>query len=164
MPQQTKITGIAAVARNGVIGVDGRLPWHISEDMRHFRQTTMGGALIMGRLTYQSFSRPLPGRTSIVVSRQPPSASSETAVVWVTSLDQALQAARATARPIFVAGGAQIYAAAWSLLTDLDITLVDAAPEGDAHFPAVSALDWDETAREPHDGFTFVRYRRKDAS
>jgi len=85
-------------------------------------------------------------------------------VIWAPSLDDALRAAQSTGRPIFVVGGGQTYAAAWPLLTNLDITWVDADPAGDAHFPSVSPHEWDEVFREPHDGFTFVRYRRRDAT
>ena len=158
------LTAVAAVARNGVIGVDGHLPWRIPEDMRHFRDVTMGGALIMGRATFDSLPRPLPGRVCVVLSRrQIGPAETTPSVVRVSSIDGALRAADATGRPAFVVGGGQVYAATWSLLTNLDITWVDADPVGDVRFPEISHNEWQETYREPHDGFTFVRYRRKDA-
>ena len=168
------LTAIAAVARNGVIGRDGGLPWHIPEDMRHFKQTTMGGALVMGRATYLSFgAKPLPGRALFVVSRSAsvilPQAGSHAykgsfeagSITWCPSIGEALSAARASGRPVFVAGGEAIYRAAWPLLTDLDLTLVDAEPAGDRFFPAIDEQEWQETSREPHDGFSFVRYRRR---
>jgi len=199
------LTAIAAVARNGVIGVDGALPWHIPEDMRHFKRTTMGAALVVGRATYESFgAHPLPGRMLFVVSRrvcggpsscetQDPAsgdssscgtqdpvrsvgtspgdsrdpdcvrmtASGQSTVTWCASVDDAITAARATGRTVFVAGGEQVYRAAWPLITDLDLTLVDAEPDGDRHFPRVDPAEWEETFREPHDGFAFVRYRRR---
>ena len=145
------LTAIAAVARNGVIGAGGHLPWNIPADMRHFRETTMGGALVMGRTTYDSLAgRPLPGREVFVVSR-----------VQGIGLDDAIRAARATGRRVFIAGGEQIYRIAWPLLTELDLTLVDAEPAGDRYFPAVDEAEWQEMSREPHDGFSFVTYQRR---
>ena len=158
------LTAIAAVARNGVIGRDGALPWRIPEDMRHFREVTMGGALVMGRATFESFgSRPLPGRALFIVSRRPAPSDSSTVpgtVAWHQTLDDAIEAAQASKLPVFIAGGEQIYRQAWPMLTDLDLTLVDAEPAGDRYFPDVDPAQWDETHREPHEGFSFVRYRR----
>lgn len=170
------LTAIAAVARNGVIGRDGGLPWHIPEDMRHFRETTMGGALVMGRATFESFgSRPLPGRALFVVSRHsvvsrrsaptgggehPEPGPASGTVAWYQTLADAVEAAQASDRPVFIAGGEQIYRQAWPVLTDLDLTLVDAEPPGDRRFPDIDPGQWEETHREPHDGFSFVRYRR----
>jgi len=180
-----RLTGIAAVGRNGVIGVRGDMPWHISEDLRRFKQVTMGGAVIMGRVTFEGIGRPLPGRTSIVVSRRAgpaPDAFSDsgaanpstrgdpspgasdpapTRVIYVNSLDAAVAAADTLGLRAFVAGGAQVYRLAWPLLTDLDITEVDQAPDGDAFFPGIDLAQWAEASREPHDGFAFVHYVRR---
>jgi dihydrofolate reductase len=164
-----RVTAIAAVARNGVIGVAGGMPWNIPQDFARFRRVTMGSYLIMGRKTFQSIGAALPGRVSVVVSRSAPAKKTEefdpapggrpTRVVWVDSLDAAFDAVD-DARPVFVGGGAQIYRAAWSRLTDLDVTEVDSSPEGDAFFPEIAEDEWTKTWREPHDGFTFARYTR----
>lgn len=153
------LTAVAAVARNGVIGLDGRLPWHIGDDMRHFRQLTMGGALIMGRATYQSLGRPLPGRVSIVLSHQ--RLATPDGAILVTEMPKALEAASYTGRDVFVVGGAQIYALAWPHLTDLALTLVDENPQGDASFPAVDPRHWEQTSWDARDGFAFAHYRRR---
>ena len=164
------MTAIAAVGRNGVIGTRGDVPWHISEDWRRFKSVTMGGALIMGRVTFESIGKALPGRTSIVISRdaarQPHSTSREpeqtpAQVINVASMGDALAAAESLGIPAFVAGGAQVYRLAWPYLTDLDITEVDQAPPGDAFFPPVDPALWVETSRDQCDGFAFVHYVRR---
>ena len=152
------VTLVAAVARNGVIGRDGDLPWHLPDDLRHFKALTLGGTLVMGRKTYDSIGRPLPGRTTVVVTRQP-----DWAVAGVTtahSLEDALAAAAAADADTFVVGGAEIYALALPLADRLVITEVDQSPDGDARFPDVDWSAWRQTAREGHDGFAFVTYER----
>jgi len=170
MTESSRLTAIAAVAGNGVIGLAGQLPWQISEDMRHFREVTMGEALVMGRNTYLSLGGPLAGRAIFVVS--PPELAGDdfeadlsglpTSVAWRHGLVEAIESARATGREVFIAGGAMVYDQAWPLLTDLDLTLVDDEPEGDAFFPVVDETEWLETGRDNHDGFAFVHYRRRD--
>ncbi|MDR1710672.1 MAG: dihydrofolate reductase [Propionibacteriaceae bacterium] len=165
-----KLTAIAAVGANGVIGRDQGLPWHLPEDFRRFKQVTMGASLIMGRVTFESIGRPLPGRVSIVVSRREPTPGfsglpaaldgTPTQVVWVHSLEEALEVAAEADRPAFVAGGARVYEQAWPFLSDLDITEVHAAPVGDAHFPQIDPALWREVSREPHGEFDFVAYQR----
>ena len=177
------IVGIAAVARNGVIGADGDIPWRIPEDWQRFKRLTMGQVLIMGRKTWASIGRPLPGRTTYVLTRDRSLArgatpldprgdrddTPEVARMWrgedvyaVPSLDQAFaEAAARGPATIFVAGGGEIYRAAWGRLTALEITEVDAEPEGDVTFPAIDPEVWEETARDPRDGYTFISYRRR---
>ena len=167
------LIAIAAVARNGVIGAAGDIPWSIPEDWKRFKAVTMGSNLIMGRVTFEAIGDPLPGRTSIVVSRRAePLAGGEpdavrepdrvpgTRVIRVTSIEEALAAADPD-RPTFVAGGAEIYRLAWPLLTDLDVTEVDVAPEGDTHFPPIDPAEWVEVSRDQREGFAFVHYRRR---
>lgn len=154
------LTAIAAVAANGVIGIGQEIPWRIPEDWERFKDVTMGGVLVMGRRTHESIGEPLPGRTTIVVSRSLDEAP--TGTLLAATLEDALAQARAIEGRTFVAGGGQLYAAAWPLLTDLDLTLVDQRPEGGtAFFPAVDPAEWSEVARVPRDGFTFVKYRRR---
>lgn len=156
----TDITAIAAVARNQVIGVGQEIPWHLPEDWERFKYVTMGSVLIMGRKTYESIGKPLPGRTTIVVSRNHPDIAE--GVLLASSIDEALELAKGLPGRTFIAGGAEIYEQAWSKLTDLDLTLVDAAPQGGtAFFPKVDQDEWDEIASVPREGYAFVRYRRR---
>lgn len=161
---------IAAVARNGAIGRDNRLLWHLKSDMAHFRALTAGKPLVVGRRTFESFGRPLPQRLNIVVSRRP-GLWLERAVV-APSLDAALavaaaEALRSGAGEIAVLGGADIYAQALPLASRLVITHVDAAPEADAFFPAIDPGAWTATEIAAHapspdndHGFRIVEYRR----
>lgn len=149
---------VAAVGRNGVIGVDGGLPWHIPEDMARFKTITMGGVLVMGRATYESIGRPLPGRDTIVLTRRP--GWSAQGVEVAASLEAAIEAAGGRGRDVFVAGGAEVYRAALDVADRIELTEVDAEPEGDTYFPEVKWEQWVETAREPGDGVSFVTYER----
>ncbi len=154
-----EIVGIAAVARNGVIGADNDIPWRIPADWARFKQRTMGQVLIMGRKTWDSIGRPLPGRATFVVTRD--KSWRRAGVYAVPSVDEALrQAAARQPETIFVAGGGQIYRAAWDRLTYLEVTEVDAEPAGEVTFPAIDPQIWSEVSREPHEGYAFVRYRR----
>jgi len=154
-----EIIAIAAVARNGVIGAENDIPWRIPEDWRRFQRLTMGHVLIMGRKTWASIGRALPGRTTFVVTRDRMWRGDGVRAVPV--LDEAFSQAQLL-RPssIFVAGGGEIYRAAWDRLTGLEITEVDQSPPGDVTFPDIDHADWVETSREPHPGFSFVSYRR----
>lgn len=147
---------IAAVGRNGVIGRDNDLPWRIREDLQHFKQLTLGHTLAMGRKTYDSIGRPLPGRRTVVVTRQPDWSAEGVEVVH--SLDDALKLA--DGNDIYVAGGGEIYRLALPYADRLELTEVDQSPAGDVTFPEIDPTAWTETARDPHDGFTFVSYAR----
>jgi dihydrofolate reductase len=159
---------IVAVAENGVIGRDGKLPWRIPEDMKWFRERTAGRPLIMGRKTWESFpKRPLPGRTNIVITRDA-SYEADGAVV-VTSLAAALDVA-AGERPeeIMVIGGAEIYRAALPLARRIYLTSVHGEIEGDTHFPAIDRSDWNEaivgvypSSAERAIGYSFVILDRR---
>jgi len=150
---------IAAVARNGVIGADGAIPWHLPADFAHFKATTLGHTLVMGRATYDSIGRPLPGRTTIVLTRDPE--WSADGVLVADSLPAALALARDLPGDVFVAGGAQVYAAALPLADEQVVTEVHAEPEGDTFYPAVDRSAWREVTREPHEGFDVVRWERR---
>lgn len=169
------VVAIAAVGRNGAIGRKGDVPWHIPADWQRFKRVTTGCSLIMGRTTFEALGRPLPGRHSIVMSRDPgvgakwltsqagaASLPDNTTVTFVTGVDQALAAADHS-RTVWIGGGAQIYREAWSRTEELDICEVDQAPEADAFFPAIDAAVWEQVSREPQDGYAFVRYRRRVA-
>jgi dihydrofolate reductase len=136
---------IVAVAENGVIGRDGKLPWRIPEDMKWFRERTAGRPLIMGRKTWESFpKRPLPGRTNIVITRD--AAYKADGAVVVTSLASALDvAAGEDPEEIMVIGGAEIYRAALPLTRRIYLTSVHGEIEGDTHFPPIDRAEWNET-------------------
>jgi dihydrofolate reductase len=162
---------VAAIAENGVIGRGNALPWRLKSDMRHFRAVTIGKPVIMGRKTYLSIGKPLTGRTTIVVSRDPVFAAPN--ILVAPRLDAAFAAARGDALrrgvdAIIVAGGAEIYAQALPHASRLAITCVHKRVEGDARFPPIDPKIWRETAREEHepqaeDGapFAFVNYERE---
>jgi dihydrofolate reductase len=160
-----RLTLIVARARNGVIGRDGALPWRLPEDLAFFKRTTMGHPIVMGRRTWQSIGRPLPGRRSIVVSRQAGFVAEGAEVV--PSLDEALRLC-AGSREVFVIGGAQLYAAALPRAQRLIVTEIDADFEGDTHWPVPDPALWREAARDhlPPDGarrfaLDFVTYLRR---
>jgi dihydrofolate reductase len=150
-----KISLIAAVARNGVIGRDNDLPWHLPEDLRHFQTVTWGHTLVMGRRTWESFATPLPGRRILVVTRQhgwQPEGAPE-GVEAVASLDAAVERARrAGETELFIAGGTEIYRAALPFADRMYLTRIDAEVPGDTWFPPFDAAAWttvEETRHEP---------------
>lgn len=158
---------MAAVARNGVIGRGGAMPWHLPDDMRRFRKTTMGHVLVMGRRTYESIGRPLPGRTTVVVTHQrpwPPQGEAPEGLLVAGSLEEALACAAHVGGETIVSGGAQIYAEALPLADTMLITWVDAEPAGDTFFPSVDWSTWDEAGREAFPGGTWSAYRRNISS
>ncbi len=157
---QMPVTILAAVARNGVIGVDGGLPWHLPDELALFKELTLGHVLVMGRRTYEAVGRPLPGRTTVVVTRQPDWAAEAEGVLRAESVEQALAMANEIDDEVFVAGGAQVYAEALPVADRLALTLVEAEPEGDTLFPEVDWSQWRETARRPGTGWTHVTYER----
>jgi len=166
--QQPPIALIAAVAANGVIGVDGEMPWHLPADLAHFKRQTMGNPVIMGRRTYESIAAhldgPLPGRMNIVLSRRDPDLHE--GVVVVDSVGTALAEARAVctldaeADEIFVVGGATVYEQFLPLADRLVLTELDDAYDGDTRFPEWDDEAWTEHAREDHETFAFVEYVR----
>jgi dihydrofolate reductase len=157
-----RLTLIAAVARNGVIGRDNKLPWKLSEDLKHFKALTMGHPMVMGRKTWESLPGRLPGRPHIVVTRNQ-SYKAEGATV-VASLPAAVAAAGDTDE-VFLIGGADLYSQAFEFADRLQLTEIDADFEGDAYFPNWDRSQWRETAREAHQteaglGYAFVTYER----
>jgi dihydrofolate reductase len=161
-----RISLIAAVARNGVIGRGGTIPWHIPGDLPRFRRLTMGCPVIMGRRTWESLGRPLPGRRNLVVSRAGGVAAQGAQVV--PSLAAAL-AACADAADVFLIGGTGIYREGLALADRLLLTEIDADIDGDTFFPAFDRGAWREVAREPHPAsdrfphrYAYVTYERAD--
>ena len=160
-----KVHLIYARAANGVIGRDGALPWHLPEDMAHFRELTRGAPVVMGRKTWDSLPprfRPLPGRRNIVVTRQ--AGWQDSGAEAAASLDAALALAAGTPT-VWVIGGAQIYAAALPVADAAEVTEIARDFPGDAFAPVLDPAQWREAAREDKvsaDGlpFSFVRYVR----
>ena len=162
-----EIALIYARAANGVIGKDGTMPWHLPEDLAHFKQLTLGAPVIMGRKTWDSLPprfRPLPGRSNIVVTRQPD--WHENGVKRSSNLREALQIAEQS-KPamVWVIGGAHIYAQALPLAQRVEVTEIAQNFDGDAFAPELGP-EWVETTREAHTSasglpFAFVRYQRR---
>ena len=161
---------IVAAAENGVIGRDNALPWHLPEDLRYFKKVTLGKPIVMGRKTFESIGRALPGRTNIVITRNPDFQAEEVRVV--ASFDDALRLARDIAasdgvEELVVIGGAEIYKAAMPRADRLYITEIHAQVEGDAILPHIDWKCWREVGRErfaaqdpnPYD-YSFVVYER----
>ena len=166
----TALVVIAAVARNGVIGARGRLLWRLPEDLARFKRLTLGQPLLMGRKTFAAIGRALPGRASIVVTRDP--AFRAPGVETALSIEAGLAAAQAQAlamgaTQIALIGGGSLFSALLAQADALRLTEVDAAPHGDAFFPALDPRQWREIAREPHPrgprddcAYAFVDYER----
>lgn len=166
-----KLVAVVARAQNGVIGVGNGLPWRLSSDLKRYKARTWGRPMIMGRRTWESIGRPLPGRESVVVTRRPDFQAPGAHVA--TSLDESVEIAGRLAREmgsneIIVAGGEEIYRALLDRTDMIELTEVALDLPGDAHFPAIDPEEWEEIAREtPPRGdrdeadFAFVTLRRR---
>lgn len=155
---------IVAVANNMAIGKDNALPWHLPADLKYFKSVTMGKPILMGRKTFESIGRPLPGRQNIVLTRdQGWHADGVTVVNDYIAAEQAAQ----DADEIMVIGGAQIYASMLAKTSRLYVTEIDCDVEGDAFFPEIDVAEWHETSRERHEAeddtpaYSFVVYDRR---
>jgi len=161
MAEQPKVYLVAAVASNGVIGRDGQLPWHLPEDLKHFKRLTIGHPVIMGRRTWESLRGPLPGRENIVVTRTPGYAASGASIA--SSLGAALALCTGESMA-FIIGGQQLFAEALPIASGLVMTEIHRDYPGDTWFPEFDRSQWRETQREAHlthDGtrFDFVLYQ-----
>lgn len=157
-PGGKRVVLVAAVADNGVIGDDGGIPWRIAEDFAHFKATTMGHTLLMGRATYESIGRPLPGRTTIVLTRDP--TWSADGVTVAASFDAALDIADSLPGEVMVVGGAAVYAEALPVADEQVLTEVHQSPSGDTRYPSFAAADWVVSDREAFDGYHRVWWVR----
>jgi dihydrofolate reductase len=137
-----RLSLIAAMARNRVIGADNRIPWHLPNELKLFKSLTMGHHIVMGRRTYESIGRLLPGRTSVIVTRQPE--YDVPGAIVVHSLKEALSAAAGDSET-FVIGGAELFRETLPIADRIYLTVVDAEPEGDTLMPAFDARDWQES-------------------
>ncbi len=165
-----EIVFVVAVAENGVIGLDGAMPWHLKSDLQRFKNITLNRPVIMGRKTFISIGRPLPGRTNIVVTRD--KAFQVPGVVVATSLEAAHDVARGDAlrrfvTDIMVIGGAELFSQWLHIADRLEITQVHATPDGDTFLAPVDPKEWEEVARARHvkgekdtADFSYVTYKR----
>lgn len=162
------ITLVVARARNGVIGNKGALPWHLPADLKRFKAITIGKPVVMGRKTFESIGKPLPGRQNIVLTRQ--TGWTAQGVTVVPNLAEAIAAAGLDPRVrghIMIIGGAEIYALALPIATRVELTEVDAEPEGDTILPPFDPARWAEVARETHPalgdtpGYDFITLERR---
>lgn len=144
-----RLTLIVAVADNGVIGREGGLPWRLSEDLRRFKQRTLGRPVVMGRKTWESLGKPLPGRTNIVITRRGNYQVDVSGVIVARDLDAAIAAA-GDVDEVMIIGGAEIYALALPRADLVELTQVHAIVEGDTVFPTLPSADWKEISRTEH--------------
>ena len=161
----SRLSIIVAMAKNHTIGINNTLPWHIPQDLKHFKALTMGHHMIMGRKTFESIGKPLPGRTTVVVTRN--RAFKMEGCIMTRSLQEAI-AACGNDNEIFIVGGADIFAQALSLTDTLYVTEIQQEVEGDVYFPAFDKNLWREVSREQHSQempqpleYHFVTYRTK---
>ncbi len=158
-------SALVAMAKNRVIGRDNTLPWRLSADLKRFKQLTMGHTLVMGRKTYESIGRPLPGRRMVVITRQP--GFRPEGVQVVHSLEEALAAAPADEQELFIGGGAEIYRQAMPLTDRLYLTVIEREVEGDAYFPELDPSSREQVDEEAHLGaeeplpYRFLTYDRR---
>ena len=154
---------VAAVAENGVIGDGPDIPWRLPGEQRLFKEATVGHVLLLGRTTHESIGRPLPGRTTVVLTRDPD--WSAEGVHAVAGIDEALALAdrlvAGTSAEVRIGGGAQVYAAAMSFVDEQLITRVPLSPPGDVRYPAYAPEEWLEVESTAYDGFTQVRLVRR---
>lgn len=168
LPVTMQLSAITAAGRNNVIGKDNRLPWHMPADMRYFKTTTLGHVVIMGRKTYDSFGKALPGRTNIVITRQPDFQREDAQVFH--SLEEAIRKARDLEETeVFILGGAQIYHASLPLLDRIYLTRIYGDFDGDAFFPEIDPRDWKLVGETPHEAdeknhypYSFQVWERKE--
>lgn len=153
------LTLVVAVGDNGVIGRDGGLPWEPTGDLAHFKALTWGHVLVMGRRTYESIGRPLPGRTTVVVTRQRAWVGAA-GVLVCRDVGSALSRAAEVDPEVFVVGGAEVYRATLPIADRLVVTHVHQSPPGDTSFPHIDPARWREVAREAYAGFDIATYDR----
>lgn len=167
-PNVMTLSIIVAVAENGIIGCAGRMPWHISEDLRRFKRITSGHPVVMGRKTFESLGcKPLPNRTNIVITRNAGFSVPEGTVI-ASSLEEAVAQYQDTAEEVFIIGGGEVYrqAMASGTIDKLYLTRILASPEGDTSFPEIKPEEWRMVWCEAHPGagdvppFEFVDYIR----
>ena len=154
------LTLIAGIAQNNCIGKNGTLPWHIPEDLKHFKEITTNKTVVMGRKTWESLPekfRPLPNRKNVVITRQTDYPVPVSVLTFSSTTDAFTQL---STEDIFIIGGAEIYKQTIDQADALEITHIDQTVDGDVFFPEINLGVWKEVSRENHDGFAFVRYEK----
>ena len=152
-----RLSLVVAVAKNGVIGANNRIPWHVPGEQQLFKQITMGHHIVMGRKTYESIGRLLPGRTTVIVTRQPEYAVP--GAIIAHSLHDAINAA-ARDSEIFIIGGAELFREALAIADRIHLSVVDQEPEGDVMMPEIDRAKWREISNEKHPGFEYFVLER----
>ena len=169
MSEMSRITAVVACTDSGVIGLDGGMPWKLSSDLQRFKSITMGGTLIMGRKTFESIGKPLPGRQTIVLSRSTSPVADDAQLHWACDRQKALAEAERLGRPIFVVGGAEIYRMLFGDCTEIHITKVLSSVKGDTRIKIpLENFELIERSRHPQTAkdsvpTEFQRWRRKNS-
>ncbi len=158
-----KIIIISAIAQNGVIGrSNGEMPWHVKEEFQHFKQTTLGFPILMGRKTFETLGKPLKGRENILITRDENYSSDFEEVKIVHSLSEGIEYCKITSpEKIFIIGGGEVYKQAIEIADQLIISNMKFDAEGEINFPEISENDWEEEYREDREKFEIVKYTRK---
>ena len=152
---------IAAMSENKVIGVNGKLPWHFSEDLKRFKRLTMGFPIIMGKKTFDSIGKPLPGRTNIVLFDK--KNFSPDGIIVCNSIKQAMDYCKnKNFEKVFIVGGESVYKQFLSIATKMEITFVKKSVQGDAFFPEINWNEWKEIGREKLEEIDFASFERKN--
>ena len=158
-----KIIIISVIAQNGVIGrLNGEMPWHVKEEFQHFKQTTLGFPILMGRKTFETLGKPLKGRENILITRDENYSSDFEEVKIVHSLSEGIEYCKITSpEKIFIIGGGEVYKQAIEIADQLIISNMKFDAEGEINFPKISENDWEEEYREDREKFEIVKYTRK---
>lgn len=163
-----RVSIIVAMDENGLIGADGGMPWHLPADLRHFKKTTMGKPILMGRRTHESIGRPLPGRDNLILTRDP-DYRAEGCHVFTGLADARAHARESGAKELMVIGGAQVYALALPKAKRLYLTRVHDAFQGDTWFPDIDFEEWEQIERHRYPAgernlhpYSFITLRRRD--
>lgn len=162
--KKTNLVIIAAIAENGVLGCQGKIPWYFPEDLRRFRKLTLKNTVIMGRKTYDSLPlkfKPLPERNNIVITRN--EHYNAEGAITASSIEEALEMAKSLGKENYIIGGEQIYRSTVNLADKLEVTEVKGNFIGDAFFPEIDSKIWNEIHRKKRDQYSFVTYVRKVA-
>lgn len=153
---------IAAVAKNGIIGRQGEMPWHSREELQYFKAVTLGSPVIMGRKTFESFKKPLPGRLNIIISRNNNLNYPFEGLMFFSSIEEALEYCKSRGHEkVFIAGGAEIYKQTLPITDKLSISRMNFEAEGDTYFPEIDLNDWELESVTEHKEFNVHIYVRK---
>lgn len=157
-----KIIIIAAVAKNGVIGLsNGKIPWHIKEDFSHFKKQTLGSPIIMGRKTFESLGKPLKNRTNIVITRNSEFKADEEVIIFKNIAESLEYCKGQKSEKVFIIGGGEIYSQAMGLADELIISKVNLEPDGNVFFPEINESEWILESTDVREEFTICYYSKR---